>query len=266
MITAYGSHVTHEYVTGERRLLDPARLAALLRAAGSPLELPHYSRVTVSTQNDAKSLYAIGKRPPYSVVTDEQTAGRGRLARSWTAPAGSSILLTVALPQTEDLAALPLAIGTTVLDVLRTEVPRLALKWPNDLVIDVDGRLRKLGGLITEIHEDAVLLGIGINIDMHDDELPTEQAISLRQLGVVVEREALLARLITAFAPWQRPSMASYRQVCLTIGAEVRVTLTDGTVLDGIVEEVTDAGALRVRTDDSSVEVSAGDVEHVRSR
>lgn len=247
-------------------MLDPARLEALLGAGGFPWEMPHYSRVTDSTQNAARSLYEIGKRPPYSVVTDEQSAGRGRLARSWAAPAGSSILLTIALPLPGDLTALPLAIGATVLQVLRADHPKLALKWPNDLVIDVDGSLRKLGGLIAEVHEQAIFLGIGINVDMNADELPTEQAISLRQLGVTVERETLLARLLTAFAPWQPPSMNEYRRSCLTIDAEVRVTLTGGDVLEGIVETVTDAGALRVRTGNGITEVAAGDVEHVRSR
>lgn len=266
MITAYGSHVTDEYGTGERRTLDEQLLHSRLLDAGFPLEMPHYSRVTTSTQDDARSLYAIGKRPPYAVVTDEQSAGRGRLERTWEAPAASSVLLTVALPLPDDLVALPLAIGVTVLRALRTAEPRLQLKWPNDIVVDVDGDLRKLGGLIAEVYADAVLVGIGINIDMRDDELPTPQAISLRQLGVEVRREDLLAQLISAFAEWQRPTLTEYRATCATIGAPVRVTLTDGSLLEGTAVDVTDAGALRVLVGDTSTDIAAGDVQHVRSR
>lgn len=265
MNSAYGSRVTDEYVTVERPLLDVRRLHAQLQDAGFPWEFPHYSRVTTSTQDEAKHLHAIGKRPPYSVVTDEQSAGRGRFTRVWQAPAGSSLLLTVALPFPSGTAALPLAVGAAVLRVLHATEPRIRLKWPNDLVVEFAGDVRKLGGIIAEVHGDCVLVGIGINIDMHDDELPTPQAISLRQLGVTTDRETLLAALLRVFAQWEPPSVADYRALCLTIGKSVRVTLTDGSEIEGLATSVTDTGALCVVADDRTIEITTGDVQHVRS-
>ncbi len=261
MVTAYGSHVTDQYGTQQRTMLDEQLLAARLYAGGFVGETPHYSRVTTSTQDVARQLYEIGKRPPYSVVTDEQTAGRGRLARSWEAPPGGSVLLTVAMPLPSDPTAVPLCIGVTVLRMLQPHAPMLRLKWPNDIVVPVHAELRKLGGLIAEVHGDALLVGIGLNIDLHDDELPTPQAVSFRQLGTAAEREQIIADIVVALSQWERPTLDEYRQLCVTLGEPVVVSLTNGTSLDGTASAVTNTGALVV----DGVEVAAGDVQHVRS-
>lgn len=246
-------------------MLDVARLDAALQTAGSTWEMPVYSRVTTSTQDDARHLLTIGKRLPYSVVTDEQTAGRGRLTRTWSAPAGSAVLLTLALPKPADLAGLPLAVGVTVLRVLHTWCPSLHLKWPNDIVVMHHGNLRKLGGLIVELEDEAALVGIGLNVDMHDDELPIEQAISFRQLDIGVDREALIAALMLSFDPWLRPTIAEYRDACSTIGNTVAVHLTNGDALQGLAVGVSDAGALLVDVDGVVHEVATGDVQQVRA-
>ena len=245
-------------------MLDVARLETALQAAGFTWEMPVYSRVTTSTQDDARHLLTIGKRPPYSVVTDEQTAGRGRLTRTWSAPAGSAVLLTIALPKPAELAGLPLAIGVTVLRVLRAWLPSLQLKWPNDIVVMHHGFLRKLGGLIVELDDDAALVGIGLNVDMRDDELPIEQAISFRQLDITVDREALIAALVMAFDPWSRPTITDYRDSCSTIGNAVAVQLTNGDALQGLAVGVSDEGALLVDVDGVVHEVATGDVQQVR--
>ena len=245
-------------------MLDLPRLAAALQAAGSTWETPDYSRVTSSTQDDARHLQTIGKRLPFAVVTDEQTAGRGRRDRVWTAPGGSAVLLTIALPKPADLAGLPLAIGVTVLRVVQRLEPLLRLKWPNDIVIETAAGVRKLGGLIVELDGDAALVGIGLNIAMRDDELPTEQAISFAQLGIGVVRESLLAALVSAFDPWERPSLADYRTVCSTLGTDVSVVLADGTSVHGRAVTIADDGGLLVDVDGELCVVAAGDVQQVR--
>ena len=245
-------------------MLDLPRLAAALQAAGSTWETPDYSRVTSSTQDDARHLRTIGKRLPFAVVTDEQTAGRGRLDRTWTAPAGSAVLVTIALPTPADIVGLPLAIGVTVLRVLQRLDPLLRLKWPNDIVIETPAGLRKLGGLIVELDGDAAFVGIGLNIAMREDELPTELAISFAQRGIAVDREALLVELMCAFDPWARPSLTDYRAVCSTLGSDVVVLLADGSSVQGRAVTIADDGSLLVDVEGELCVVAAGDVQQVR--
>lgn len=245
-------------------MLDLPRLVAAMQAAGSTWETPVYSRVTSSTQDDARHLRTIGKRLPFAVITDEQTAGRGRLARTWTAPAGSAVLLTIALPTPTDVAGLPLAIGVTVLRVLQQLTPELRLKWPNDIVMTTATGFRKLGGLIVELDGDAALIGIGINTAMRDDELPTEHAISFAQLGVAVDRETVVAALVSAFESWSRPTMSEYRAVCSTLGNDVAVLLADGNTLQGRAVNIADDGGLLVDVGGELCVVATGDVQQVR--
>lgn len=245
-------------------MLDLSRLVAAMREAGSTWETPVYSRVTSSTQDDARHLRTIGKRLPFAVTTDEQTAGRGRLARTWTAPAGSAVLLTIALPKPPDVAGFPLAIGVTVLRVLQQLVPALRLKWPNDIVMPTATGIRKLGGLIVELDGDAALIGIGINTAMRDDELPTDQAISFAQLGVAVDREMVVAALVSAFESWSQPTMSEYRQVCSTLGDDVAVMLADGSTVQGRAVNISDDGGLLIDVDGELCVVATGDVQQVR--
>lgn len=262
--TAYGSHVTDEYVPDSRPMLDVTRLVVGLQAAGSTWETPVYRPVTTSTQDDARELRTIGKRAPYSVVTDEQTAGRGRLTRTWQAPAGTSVLMTIALPLPSDLAALPLAIGVTVVRILQRLEPALRLKWPNDIVVLEAGRIRKLGGLIVEIDHDAALIGIGLNVEMRSEELPTEQAISFAQLGISVDREALITEILCAFERWQRPTIDDYQSLCSTIGELVDVQAVDGSIVRGRAIGIAYDGALILDVDGREQRIATGDVQQVR--
>ena len=228
--------------------------------------MPRYSRVTTSTQMDVRTLLEIGERPPFAVIADEQTAGRGRLDRTWEAPEHSSVLLSVAIPAPSTAIPIPLAAGVTVLGALRAIEPDLRLKWPNDIVISIDGALRKLGGMIAEVVDGIVVLGIGINVDLTQAELPTAQSISFRQRSVTVEREAVAADLITAFDTWVPPTIDEYRALCCTVGANVRVDRTDGVHVIGQAIDIAATGELIVRTDGGPVTIAAGDVHHVRSQ
>ena len=257
--------MTDEYVPLRRAPLDPDLLGQRLSERGFTGKMPRYSRVTSSTQVDVRRLLEIGERPPFAVIADEQTAGRGRLDRTWQAPQASSVLLSVAMPSPTVTIPIPLAAGVTAVDALRAIEPSLQLKWPNDIVITIDGGLRKLGGMIAEVVDGVVVLGIGINVELAPAELPTPQAISFRQLSATVERESVLADLITAFDAWTPPTIDEYRALCCTLGASVRVECIDGVHLVGQAIDVATTGALIVRTEDGPVTISAGDVHHVRS-
>lgn len=259
--------MTHEYGPNEPSSLDHLAITRRLAQTERAIDV-YYSRVTTTTQADARTLLA-RRRPPFVVVTDEQTSGRGRLDRVWTAPPGSAILMTLVLERPhvdEALRTLPLLAGVVVAEVLERAGAVIALKWPNDVVSVVDGVTRKLGGIITELSTDAVLVGIGLNVAMDDEQLPTPEAISLRHLGVDGDRGALVAEIASAlFASASAGlSMDDYRSRCATIGTEVRVARVDGSLLEGLAIGIDDDGTLLVQTEAGSARITAGDVQHVR--
>src|SRR5205823_1731834 len=132
-------------------------------------------------------------------VAEHQTAGRGRQGRSWTAPPGSSLLMSVLLrpgirPERSHLvtAAVALAAADALEEVAGF---RPGLKWPNDLIVDD----RKLAGVLAEADGGAVVVGIGINLNW-PDQLPQELAqgaVSANQVvGRAVDADAVLIRLL----------------------------------------------------------------------
>jgi BirA family transcriptional regulator, biotin operon repressor / biotin---[acetyl-CoA-carboxylase] ligase len=128
-------------------------------------------------------------------VADHQTAGRGRLGRTWEAPAGTAILCSLLLKPPPDRHApeLSLVAGVAVADTLeRATGLSVQIKWPNDVML----RRQKVAGCLAEGRDGAVVLGIGVNVNQASDELP-ENAGSLRTLtGREWAREELLASLL----------------------------------------------------------------------
>ena len=250
--------MTHEYKTDRRVALD---LNLMLAIPGL-----HYSPVTTSTQSDVKQLLEAGAQMPVVVITEEQTAGRGRLDRIWTAPPFSSVLMSVGLPLPKEHTAFALQVGVAVRDALAACGVAAALKWPNDVVVEVDGRWRKLGGMLVELHRQQAVVGVGLNIDLTDAELPTADAISCRQLGLRPRREDIIVNLVPSLEQLPAPDMlARYRERCVTIGAQVQVARLVGEPLRGRALAVDDEGALLV-LDHSGVEhrVTVGDVQLLR--
>ena len=129
------------------------------------------------------------------VVADHQTAGRGRLGRSWDAPAGGALLFSVLLKPPPDRHApeLSLVAGVAVADALeRTLGLAVQIKWPNDVML----RRQKVAGCLAEARDGAVVLGIGVNVEQTKAELPPN-AGSIRTLtGRGWDREDLLSKLL----------------------------------------------------------------------
>jgi BirA family biotin operon repressor/biotin-[acetyl-CoA-carboxylase] ligase len=171
---------------------------------------------------------------------------------------------------------LPLLTGLALHEAVtaNTGVPT-SLKWPNDLLAHPGGG--KLAGILAQTADDAVVIGVGLNVDTTAEELPVETATSLALAGATgIDRTALLAailqRLDARVAQWVdcRGDAAAcgvadaYRTACSTIGRSVRVVLGDGAELRGTAGGVDDVGRLLVTTAEGSRAVSAGDVEHLR--
>jgi BirA family biotin operon repressor/biotin-[acetyl-CoA-carboxylase] ligase len=251
---------------------DPVRFHAQLQTRAFGRNLIFEPSVG-STMDLARDAAAHGAAEGTVALTDEQTAGRGRLGRSWVAPPASNLLLTLILrpPTTALLRQLamitPLAVVDAVGDVtgLRAEI-----KWPND--VQVSGK--KLAGILIESHtgDDGAITalvgpGINVNFDPRDVDEIRDIATSLRvELGHEVEREALLASLLLhiellydAASAGQSPR-DRWRERLVTLGQRVVVTEAARTT-EGIAEDVDSEGALLVRRGDGVlVTIEAGDV------
>ena len=204
-------------------------------------------------------------------VAEEQTAGRGRLGRTWVSPPGGSLLMSLLLRPVDlpmdklHLATAAVAMAGADAVALIAEV-RPSLKWPNDLLIGD----RKLAGVLTEVEGDAVVVGIGINCTW-PDELPPEVADVAIAANHAAGRpvhtgdvlDALLERLDSRLDEGWDAIAREYKARCETVGRDVRVELPDGS-FTGLAAEVEDDGALIVITDDGPRRVVAGDVIHVR--
>ncbi len=179
---------------------------------GTPVGHPRlHLRSTDSTNERARALALAGAPHGTLVTAAEQTAGRGRQGRRWSAPAGSALLMSLILrrptrgcspaasvTRLRSPPLLPLIAAVAVCDVVGDEA---RVKWPNDIVLARGGRLAKLAGILIEgrPQEGWAVLGIGVNVAVRVQELPVELRDSAASLGLASEEiEPLLARLLTA--------------------------------------------------------------------
>jgi BirA family biotin operon repressor/biotin-[acetyl-CoA-carboxylase] ligase len=211
------------------------------------------------------------------VVAESQTAGRGRRDRSWTTPTRAgltfSFLLRPAFPRPA-WGWLPLLAGLAVAGPLtRLAEIDVRLKWPNDVLVGE----RKLGGILTEVVGDAVVVGIGLNVSLRTDELPVPTATSLAiEAAAVVDREPVLRAVLREterlYADLARAGgdatasglHAAYVDACATLARQVRVELPGDRAVEGEAVDIDPDGRLIVATADSREAVGAGDVVHVR--
>ncbi len=242
---------------------------------------------TGSTNADllARASRDAGLAEGHVLVAEEQTAGRGRLGRSWSSEPGASltfsVLLRPAAVPPERRGWLPLLAGIAAASAVRTVAGiEAALKWPNDVLVGE----RKLAGILTEQSPDgsAVVIGTGLNVATPADALPVSAAglpaTSLLVEGAAVSRETLLLALLGQLEGWYRAFRAdpdpvrsgvigAYRPLCATLGRAVRVEMPSGHVVTGMASDIDSDGRLLITggPGDSPVAVSAGDVVHVRS-
>ncbi|MFF0214047.1 biotin--[acetyl-CoA-carboxylase] ligase [Streptomyces vinaceus] len=261
--------------------------AALERALVGDGGLWTSVEVVASTGSTNSDLAARAARLPEGavLVAEEQTAGRGRLDRSWVAPPRSGLFFSVLLkpgdsvPQ-ERWGWLTLLAGVAVASGLsRAAGVDTALKWPNDLLVTVNGEERKTGGILAERVGDGVVIGIGLNVTLTDEELPVPEAGSLvLAKAAVTDREPLLKAVLRALEQWYGDWRAAggdpaasglqeaYAADCVTLGRHVRADLPGGRTLTGTAEAVDADGRLVIRTaEDEHEAVGAGDVVHLRS-
>lgn len=237
----------------------------------------HYFDEIDSTQEAARELAAGGAAQGSVVIAERQSAGRGRMGRSWHSPSGVNLYMTIVLRPRMPLSEVPLlslVAGVAAAQAIEPIAPRLvSLKWPNDIWL----RGRKAGGIIAEAvtdHSQAldfVLLGIGINVNLDANDVPEElrgKATSIRiATGRPCDRMALAGSLFSlldsrymefetsgfdAIRPqWERFSALTSKRVAIVDGARRTA---------GVVKGIDSTGALTLDTGQQLVRIVAGEV------
>ena len=203
-------------------------------------------------------------------VTEEQTAGRGRMGRRWDAPAGSSLLVSTLLrpPPERRASGLTLVAGVCVAVVVERATGLAAqIKWPNDVMLN----RRKVAGVLAELTDGAVVLGIGINVNQRPAELPAETKVPAGSLYSVTGREYdrrriladLLLELERRYDAWREDGLASlYEDLGARDFLRGRRVSFDGVA--GTAQMITRDGRLAVTTESGLVEVESGEVSFER--
>lgn len=213
--------------------------------------------------------------PFQAVATQNQTAGRGRLGRSWESPPGLGFAISVALPVLAGVSNVglhSLLVGNAVLRFLRGQgVVKAQMKWPNDILVSG----RKIAGILCEISTAGFVVGgIGINLFHDENQLPHEESTSLAVEGVDVVNiqkfaQELVENLMKVWVAagnsdtnWSRflsPSLG-------TLSHKVKVTESEGHSWEGIAEGLDDDGHLLVRSFHDNIlrTVVAADVINLR--
>jgi len=223
--------------------------------------------VTASTQNDLAQLVREGKARPGDVITaNYQSAGRGRMSRTFEAPKNSALLFSFVITpkrNKDDWGWIALMAGASVAQSLNKFNAKV--KWPNDVLINE----KKVCGLIAEIVGENVVIGIGINVGMRQDELPVPTATSLSIEGASgFDRNNLLCDVLTEFEKnftlWDQGDDSVtelYKDLSASIGSKVQIHYPNEEIEKGIAVGISARGELIL---DSGSHVQAGDVVHLR--
>jgi BirA family biotin operon repressor/biotin-[acetyl-CoA-carboxylase] ligase len=280
-----GYRIDAQSAKGYRLLEVPDRLTTLevgpllsTRELGRTLH--HYDELP-STNAKAFELAHEGGFHGEVIVTEHQTAGKGRRGRAWVSPAGKNLALSVILrPDIAPARApeLTLVAAVALTETLRDSGVEASIKWPND--VQIAGR--KVAGILTELSADVervhfVVLGIGVNLNTDAADFPPDVAelatsVSLNRSSPVhraLFTAALLAKIEQWLDTWTEegfePVRASWRAMASTLGQEVLVR-ADNKELRGFAEDIDSTGALLLRVGERIERVLSGDVEQVRSR
>jgi BirA family biotin operon repressor/biotin-[acetyl-CoA-carboxylase] ligase len=227
----------------------------------------HYDRLG-STNDEARRLAESGAPHGTVVQADEQTAGRGRMARHWFSPPGNLYLSVVLRPDADNhrLAELGFVAALAVTDAVDLLLPRqvrASLKWPNDVLV----RGGKIAGILLEQSAGAMIMGIGVNVLHAPDGVPYQVSTIVGSGGLAtVEgmQDHLLAALQQWLESWQRggfePIRVAWLERAHAPGTPLRVRLLDQ-IVAGTFAGLAEDGALLLDTPQERLRIMAGDVQ-----
>lgn len=257
-------------------LVDAAALAAQLTGPARLFTAVDAVPTTGSTNADLAAAARAGAASGTVLVADHQSTGRGRFARRWEAPPGTSVAISVLLRPDAVAPArwlwLPLVTGVAVAEGLAALGVRTQVKWPNDVLVEG----RKLCGILSEkvLGADpdaaAAVIGMGINTTLDADQLPVPTATSLRLEGCDADVTRVVAEVLAALEPAYRRWASGadltqwYAARCDTVGRAVRVLESPTSAVEGRAAGVDALGRLLVDTPTGRRAFAAGDVHHLR--
>lgn len=229
-----------------------------------------FFKTTTSTQDEARRWVLEGAPHGALVIADHQTQGRGRFGRSWFSPPNKNLYFTAALQlptPSPSPSTLSLMAGVAVAEALRICFnAQIFVKWSND-VVAADGK--KLAGILVEGFKDRsglnwALVGIGINVNLTENDLPDDLRASATSLQVLLGKrldrfEVLAAILVSLEAWWEvwvrndlERVLGVFRELDWLDGKRVRVVLSNGVSYEGTACGVTESGCLRLKLRDGS--------------
>lgn len=267
-------------LTGVPNNLNPTQIGLFLTTKRFGRNIHHFD-VLDSTQTIAHKLAQDGAPEGTLVISEEQTAGRGRMARPWESVHGTGIWMTIIVrpdvtPQQASSYTLVVAVAISKAIKALYKNVEPAIKWPNDLLING----KKCTGILTEMQAEAdcvqaLLVGIGINANQVEADFSPEIAdiaTSLRlAAGEEINRAALVAIILQyleqyteLYVKYGFASIKSeWEQASCTIGQRIEVT-TLREQFEGVASGITDEGVLQVRLDNGTVRtIYSGDVRIV---
>lgn len=233
----------------------------------------YYERVN-STNEVAKELAGNGALDGSLVIAEEQTAGRGRLGRSWFSSYAEGICCSIILyPPVHPVDAIPLTMlsAVAVARAIQNEGIKIGIKWPNDILIEG----KKVCGILTEMNAEmervnylVVGMGINVNVETFPEEIINEAASLKTYTGRKVSRIKLLHVMLNEmeqlYSIWLKhgfkPVLQLWRDMCMMLNCPVRISGM-GEVIEGWSEDVDESGKLILRLPDGSIKrLIAGEV------
>ncbi|GGK03910.1 bifunctional ligase/repressor BirA [Pseudomonas matsuisoli] len=252
------------------RLLDRDQLAASQGRSAWPIDVLD---VVDSTSTEVYRRLVAGARPPFAVIAEQQSAGKGRRGRQWISPFGQNIYYSVVMEFTSGLEALDglsLTVGVAVLEALQSlGVEGLGLKWPNDLLI----ANRKVAGILIELHGDPAdvcraVIGVGINVNMRAADVIDQPWTSLSN---ACHRDFDRTELVLRLTESLHACVAEHRQGGFRAlrsrwenahawRGEAVALLAGNSKMSGVALGVDDRGALRLMGPDGERSYSGGEL------
>ena len=237
------------------------------------MEVIHLSEIS-STNDYAKELAKEGKRN-FVVLADRQNNGKGRWGRVWYSDEGGLYFSIVLDAKAYDPKVVNILTPVCIVEVLKNYTDKeLGLKFPNDIMVKVNDSYKKLGGILTELTDDYMIIGVGINVNNQIRDEIKEIAISLKDIvGKELDRMEIFSNILKTFESYLEKLknkeiddyeiLKRYKKYSITIGKVVKIQLSNNEIITGKVYDI-DFDGIVLGTEMGIERIASGICIHVR--